>query len=133
MASRAPRDFGKGPVWKNILAQALPLTVAQAVLLLYNVVDRIYIGHMGENGAMALTGLGLTFPVVTIVMAFAALFGMGGVPLFSIARGEGDDKKAGRIPVREDVGPAKNPLPDDRETPSKTRRHNDPCWYFFIR
>ena len=73
MASRAPRDFGKGPVWKNILAQALPLTVAQAVLLLYNVVDRIYIGHMGENGAMALTGLGLTFPVVTIVMAFVFL------------------------------------------------------------
>ena len=97
MASGTPRDFGKGPVWKNILAQALPLTVAQAVLLLYNVVDRIYIGHMGENGAMALTGLGLTFPVVTIVMAFAALFGMGGVPLFSIARGEGDDRKAGRI------------------------------------
>ena len=96
MAARPPRDFGSGPMWKNILAQALPLTVAQAVLLLYNVVDRIYIGHMAD-GALALTGLGLTFPVVTIVMAFAALFGMGGVPLFSMARGAGDDEKAGRI------------------------------------
>ena len=96
MAARPPRDFGNGPMWKNILAQALPLTVAQAVLLLYNVVDRIYIGHMAD-GALALTGLGLTFPVVTIVMAFAALFGMGGVPLFSMARGAGDDAKAGRI------------------------------------
>ncbi len=80
-------DFSKGPVWKNIISQAVPLTVAQIVHLLYNVVDRIYIGHMGEEGSMALTGVGLTFPVLTLIMAFAALFGMGGVPLFSIERG----------------------------------------------
>ena len=69
-------DFSRGPVWKNIMAQAVPLTVAQLVHLLYNVVDRIYIGHMPGDGSMALTGIGLTFPVVTLIMAFAALFGI---------------------------------------------------------
>lgn len=89
-------DFSKGPVWKSILAQALPLTVAQFVHLLYNVVDRIYIGHMGGD-SLALTGVGLTFPIVTLIMAFTALFGNGGVPLFAMARGSGDDEKGLRI------------------------------------
>ncbi len=90
-------DFSQGPVWKSIIAQAIPLTIAQLVQLLYNVVDRIYIGHMGDGGGLALTGVGLTFPVVTLIMAFTALFGMGGVPLFSMARGAGDTGHAGRI------------------------------------
>lgn len=90
-------DFSKGPVWKCIIAQAVPLTIAQLIQLLYNVVDRIYIGHLGEGNSLALTGVGLTFPVVTLIMAFTALFGMGGVPLFSMARGSGDEEKAGRI------------------------------------
>jgi len=90
-------DFSKGPVWKCIIAQAVPLTIAQLVQLLYNVVDRIYIGHMGDGESLALTGVGLTFPVVTLIMAFTALFGMGGVPLLSMERGGGDDKKAGEI------------------------------------
>ena len=90
-------DFSQGPVWKCILAQALPLTVAQLVQLLYNVVDRIYLGHMGDGNSMALTGVGLTFPIITLIMAFTALFGMGGVPLFSMARGAGDTEKAGKI------------------------------------
>ena len=90
-------DFLRGPVWKCIVAQAIPLTVAQLVQLLYNVVDRIYIGHMGDGESMALTGVGLTFPVVTLIMAVTALFGVGGVPLFSIERGAGNDEKAGRI------------------------------------
>ena len=90
-------DFSKGPVWKCIVAQAVPLTIAQLIQLLYNVVDRIYIGHLGEGNSLALTGVGLTFPVVTLIMAFTALFGMGGVPLFSMARGSGDDERAGRI------------------------------------
>ena len=90
-------DFLKGPVWKCIVAQAIPLTVAQLVQLLYNVVDRIYLGHMGDGNGMALTGVGLTFPVVTLIMAFTALFGVGGVPLFSIERGAGNDEKAGSI------------------------------------
>ena len=90
-------DFSKGPVWKAIIRQAIPLTVAQLIHLLYNVVDRIYIGHMGEGESLALTGVGLTFPIVTLLMAFAALFGVGGVPLFSMARGAGDEKKAAKI------------------------------------
>ena len=88
-------DFSTGPVWRRIVAQAVPLTVAQLVQLLYNVVDRIYIGHMDDG--MALTGVGLTFPVVTLIMAFTALFGMGGVPLFSMARGAGESERAERI------------------------------------
>lgn len=94
--SGANNDFSQGPVWKRIILQAVPLTVAQLVQLLYNVVDRIYIGHM-DGSSLALTGVGLTFPVVTLIMAFTALFGMGGVPLFSMARGAGDPEKAGRI------------------------------------
>ena len=90
-------DFSKGPVWKCIIAQAVPLTVAQLVQLLYNVVDRIYLGHLGDGNSIALTGVGLTFPIVTLIMAFTALFGMGGVPLFSMARGDKDDEKASKI------------------------------------
>ncbi|MBR0130273.1 MAG: MATE family efflux transporter [Firmicutes bacterium] len=90
-------DFSKGSVMRNILSQAVPLTIAQLVHLLYNVVDRIYLGHMSGTGSLALTGVGLTFPIVTLIMAFAALFGNGGVPLFSIERGAGNSEKAGRI------------------------------------
>lgn len=91
------RDFSRGKVWRIITAQAVPLTVAQLIQLLYNIVDRIYIGHMPEAGSLALTGVGLTFPFVTLILAFANLFGTGGTPLFSIARGAGDDKKAREI------------------------------------
>lgn len=90
-------DFSKGPVWKCIITQAVPLTIAQLVQLLYNVVDRIYLGHMGDGNSLALTGVGLTFPIVTLIMAFSGLFGMGGVPLFSMERGGGDEEKAGKI------------------------------------
>lgn len=90
-------DFSKGSVCKHILLQAVPLTVAQLIQLLYNVVDRIYIGHLpGTNGA-ALTGIGLVFPIISIICAFTNLFAMGGAPLFSIARGAGEEKKAGKI------------------------------------
>lgn len=90
-------DFLNGPVWRCIVAQAVPLTIAQLVSLLYNVIDRVYLGHMGDGSSMALTGVGLTFPVVTLIMAFTVLFGTGGVPLFSMALGAGDDDKASRI------------------------------------
>ena len=82
---------------KNILLQAVPLTIAQLIQLLYNVVDRIYIGHLPDSDGLALTGVGVTFPVISLVTAFTNLFGMGGSPLFSIARGEGDEKRAGKI------------------------------------
>ncbi|MBQ8960866.1 MAG: MATE family efflux transporter [Ruminococcus sp.] len=90
-------DFSEGPVWKRILAQAVPLMFAQLVQLLYNVVDRIYIGHMGSGDSTALTGVGLTFPIVTFIVAFAALFGTGGVPLFSMANGAGQRDRAEKI------------------------------------
>ncbi|MBQ6555255.1 MAG: MATE family efflux transporter [Firmicutes bacterium] len=90
-------DFSKGPVWKCIIAQAVPLTAAQLVQLLYNVIDRIYIGHMGDGHSLALTGVGLTFPVVTLIMAFTAMLGIGGVPLFAIERGAGRTQKAAEI------------------------------------
>lgn len=80
-------DFSKGAVWRNIVSQAVPLTLAQLVQLLYNVVDRIYLGHLPGTNNLALTGVGLTFPIVALVAAFACLFGMGGAPLFSITRG----------------------------------------------
>ena len=91
------RDFTKGRMWENILAQAIPLTLAQLVQLLYNVVDRIYIGHMGDGSGLALTGVGLAFPIVTLITAFTSLFGMGGTPLFSIARGKKENDRAERI------------------------------------
>ena len=90
-------DFSKGPMWKCIAAQAAPLMLAQLVQLLYNIVDRIYLGHLGDQNSLALTGVGLVFPIVTLITAFSALFGMGGVPLFSIARGEGKEEKARNI------------------------------------
>ncbi|MDO4473491.1 MAG: MATE family efflux transporter [Eubacteriales bacterium] len=90
-------DFSKGKVWRNIIAQAAPLTVAQLVQLFYNIVDRIYIGHLPGTDHMALTGIGLTFPVITLIAAFTNLFGMGGTPLFSIARGERNEAKAEQI------------------------------------
>ena len=90
-------DYINDPVWKCVVAQAIPLTIAQLVHLLYNVVDRIYLGHMGDGNSMALTGVGLTFPIVTLIMAFTALFGNGGVPLFSIERGAGNEEKASKI------------------------------------
>lgn len=95
--SNSQNDFSKGPVWKCIVAQAVPLTIAQLVQLLYNVVDRIYLGHMGDGSSIALTGVGLVFPIVSLIMAFTALFGMGGIPLFSMARGGNDVEQAHKI------------------------------------
>ena len=91
------KDFSKGKVWSNIMVQSLPLILAQLVQLLYNVVDRIYIGHLPGTDSLALTGIGLAFPLTTLVAAFTNLFGMGGAPLFSIERGAGNDEKAERI------------------------------------
>ncbi len=88
-------NFGEGKIWKHILRQALPLTLAQMVQILYNLVDRIYIGHLpNDTDGMALTGLGITFPVITLIAAFTNLFASGGAPLCSIARGKKDEKRA---------------------------------------
>ena len=90
-------DFSTGSVKRRIIAQAIPLTLAQLVQLLYNIVDRIYIGHLPGVGSTALTGLGVTFPVIVLIAAFTSLFGQGGTPLFSIARGQKNEKEAERI------------------------------------
>ena len=76
---------------------ALPLIAAQLVNVLYNIVDRVYIGHIQGIGYMALTGVGIALPVITVVSAFAGLCGQGGAPLCSIARGRGDTEEASRV------------------------------------
>lgn len=91
------KDFGNGSIPRIILAQAVPLTASGLATLLYNIVDRIYIGHIPDVGTNALTGLGLTFPLITIISAFTLLTGQGGSPLFSMSRGAGNDKKAKKI------------------------------------
>lgn len=90
-------DFSKGKVWQNIIYQAIPLILAQLVQLLYNVVDRIYIGHLPGSDSLALTGIGLAFPLTTLIAAFTNLFGTGGTPLFSIARGAKAEERAEKI------------------------------------
>lgn len=90
-------DFSKGSVRRHILAQSLPLMLAQLAQLLYNVVDRIYIGHLPGVGSMALTGIGLAFPLTTLIAAFTNLYGTGGTALFAIARGARDEKRAEQL------------------------------------
>ena len=90
-------DFGGSNVRRNIFAVAAPMLVAQTLNLLYNIIDRVYIGKLPEEGTLALAGLGLCFPVITMVTAFANLFGQGGAPLCSIARGKQDTEGAQKI------------------------------------
>lgn len=85
------------PVGKLLFQLALPAIAAQIVNLLYNLVDRVYIGHIPEVGKTALTGLGITFPIIILIVAFSALFGFGGAPRASIAMGRGDKDKAEEI------------------------------------
>lgn len=80
---------------RNILQMALPMTVAQLINILYNIVDRMYLGRL--PGHLSLTGLGLCLPIISILMGFANLCGMGGAPLCSIHRGKGEDGEAERI------------------------------------
>ena len=76
-------DFENGTVTGNILAATLPMLVAQILNLLYNIVDRVYIARIPEVGTAALGAVGLCFPLIVIITAFANLFGSGGAPLFS--------------------------------------------------
>lgn len=80
---------------RNILQMALPMTVAQLINILYNIVDRMYLGRL--PGHLSLTGLGLCLPIISILMGFANLCGMGGAPLCSIHRGKGENEEAERI------------------------------------
>ena len=90
-------DFSQGSLSGNILRLALPMILALLVNTLYSIVDRIYIGHMAEGGKLALTGIGIAAPILMVISAFQSLCSTGGSPLFSIARGEGNEEKAGRI------------------------------------
>jgi len=90
-------DFSKGSVYRNILEVAIPMTLAQLLNLLYNVVDRMYIGRIPDAGALALTGVGICFPIIAMVSAFTHLFGNGGSPLCSMARGRGDIDEAEKL------------------------------------
>lgn len=97
MDKASQNDFGQGSVARNILNIALPMTLAQLINVLYSVVDRMYIGRLPHAATLALTGVGLTLPIVSMIMAFSYLFSTGGAPLCSIARGAGDEKKAEKI------------------------------------
>ena len=90
-------DFSKGSMSRHIMGQAVPLMIAQVLQLLYNVVDRIYIGHLPDANGLALTGIGLVFPIVSLIGAFTNLYGMGGAPLCSIDRGAGKLDEAEKI------------------------------------
>ena len=87
-------DFENGTITGNILGAALPMLVAQLLNLLYNVVDRIYIARIPGEGTAALGAVGLCFPLIVIITAFANLFGSGGAPLFSIYRGKKKESEA---------------------------------------
>ena len=90
-------DLGSGAVGRLMVRLAVPTITAQLVNMLYNLVDRVYIGHIPGIGTEALTGVGVCLPIITMVSAFAALAAMGGAPLASIELGKGDRDRAERI------------------------------------
>ena len=93
----AKQDMGTGSVKKLMLQMAVPALVGQVVNLLYNIVDRIYIGHIPEIGGAALTGVGLFSPILMLITAFAMMAGSGGAPRAAIAMGQGDRERAEKI------------------------------------
>jgi putative MATE family efflux protein len=89
--------LGTDPIGKLLFKLALPTVVAQLINMLYNVVDRIYIGHIKDVGNLALTGVGVCMPIIMIISAFAALISAGGAPRASISMGRGDNDSAEKI------------------------------------
>ena len=94
---RESNVLGTAPIGRLMLKLAVPAVAAQFINMLYNIVDRIYIGHIPEVGDLALTGVGVTFPIITLVSAFAAFAGQGGAPLAAIQLGAGKKDQAERI------------------------------------
>ena len=82
---------------KLLISLAIPSVIAQIVNLLYNIVDRIYIGHMDSADSTALTGVGLCFPIICLIGAFTMLIAQGGAPRAAIFMGKGDNKSAQKI------------------------------------
>lgn len=97
MEQEETRYFAEGSILKHMVRLAVPMTMAQLINVLYNIVDRIYIGRIPDHATLSLTGLGICFPIITMVIAFANLVGMGGAPLFSIERGKENDEEAEKI------------------------------------
>ncbi|MGN0331888.1 MAG: MATE family efflux transporter [Lachnospiraceae bacterium] len=95
--SKQDERLGKAPLGRLIVSMVLPAVAAQLINVLYNIVDRIYIGHIAECGDVALTGVGVTFPIIMLISAFSAFAGMGGAPLSSIELGKKDYDKAEQI------------------------------------
>ena len=89
--------LGTAPIGKLLFKLALPTVVAQLINMLYNIVDRIFIGHMPGDGSLALTGVGVCMPIIMIISAFAALISSGGAPRASICMGKGDNDSAEKI------------------------------------
>ena len=85
------------PIKKLFFKLAIPAVLAQLVNLLYNLVDRIFIGHINEVGDIALTGVGVCFPIIIVISAFSCLCGMGGAPKAAIKMGEGNKEAANKI------------------------------------
>ena len=96
-AEKPKQDMGTGSVKKLMVQMAVPALVGQVVNLLYNIVDRIYIGHLPEIGGTALTGVGLFTPILMLITAFSMLAGAGGAPRAAIAMGQGDKDRAEKI------------------------------------
>ena len=94
---KAKQDMGSGSNPKLMLNLAIPAIVTQLINMLYNIVDRIYIGHIPDAGASALTGVGLFLPILMMINAFAMLAGSGGAPRAAIAMGKQDRKGAQKI------------------------------------
>lgn len=93
----ASNDLGRGSIGKLLFKLAVPAILAQIINALYNIVDRIYIGRIPETGDLALTGIGLTFPILMLITAFSSLIGMGGAPCAAIKMGEGKKAEAEKI------------------------------------
>ena len=97
MDQSSTNKLGTEKVSKLLFELALPSITAQVINMLYNIVDRIYIGHIENIGSLALTGVGLCFPILIVISAFSALIGMGGAPQASIRLGAKDHKSAEKI------------------------------------
>ncbi len=97
MNNNTTADLGSGSIGKLLFRLALPAITAQIVNVLYNMIDRMYIGHIPEVGATALTGMGVCLPLIVVISAFGALSGMGGAPRAAIKMGQQDNEEAERI------------------------------------
>ena len=97
MQQKKDEKLGVMPIPQLMVSLAIPSVIAQLINVLYNIVDRMYIGHIPDIGPVALTGVGVTMPVIMLISAFSAFIGAGGAPLAAIALGKGDKDRAEKI------------------------------------